>query len=338
MKLELANVVVRFGSGHDALVAVDGVSLGVAEGQTLGIVGVSGCGKSTLARAIVGLAPIHSGKVLLEGDDYTSRRRRQSAKFRRTVQMVFQDPYSSLNPRMNIEEALTEVMPRGTSRGFRRTEARRIGGLVGLAANALSRYPHEFSGGQRQRIAIARALATKASVVITDEVTSSLDVSVQATILNLLKDLQKELRLSYIFISHDLSAIRYMCDTVAVMFLGRIVERAEVQPLLSSPQHPYTSVLIRSIPTFGGLRRMALVSGEIPDPRHPPEGCRFHTLCPIGPTVLPERSVCVEKDPQAIAGMQPTMRHVTSRESVPTEVATRHGLALSGASPLESDL
>ncbi len=301
MKLELRDVVVRYGSGAHALTAVDGVSLAVPQGKTLGLVGESGCGKSSIARGVVGLVPIARGQIFLDGEDFSSNRARSAMSFRRKVQMVFQDPYSSLNPRMTVREALTEVMPRGTTGAARRKEALRVLELVGLAENALDRYPHQFSGGQRQRIAIARALAIKPDVIINDEVTSSLDVSVQATILNLLKDIQRELKLTYLFISHDLSSVRYMSDVVSVMYLGRVVETAETNQLFRSSAHPYTQVLIQSIPKFGEQRRKAPISGDLPDPRNPPSGCRFHTRCPVGPLFRPDRAVCREVDPQAAA-------------------------------------
>lgn len=218
--------------------------------------------------------------------------------------MVFQDPSSSLNPRMSILETLTEVMPRETSGAQRRKEALRVLELVGLAENALDRFPHQFSGGQRQRIAIARALAIRPDLIIHDEVTSSLDVSAQATILNLLKDLQRELALAYIFVSHDLSSVRYMSDVVAVMYLGRIVETNDTDTLFQAPKHPYTQVLIQSIPKFGATRRAAPITGDLPDPRHPPRGCRFHTRCPIGPFARSDRGMCIDVDPQSIAQEQ----------------------------------
>lgn len=304
LKFEVHDLAVRYGSGPGALTAVDGVDFALPEGKTVGLVGESGCGKSSVARALVGLVPILRGQIFLDGDDFSSQRARASIKFRRKVQMVFQDPYSSLNPRMTVQDTLTEVMPQRGSQAERRREAARILDLVGLAENALRRYPHQFSGGQRQRIAVARALAVRPDVIINDEVTSSLDVSVQATILNLLKDLQKELKLSYVFISHDFSAIRYMSDVVAVMYLGQIVESAPTSQLFRSPNHPYTRVLIESIPKFGETRRKAPIAGDLPDPRRPPVGCRFHTRCPIGPMFRSDRTICVEVDPQEIAAQR----------------------------------
>jgi peptide/nickel transport system ATP-binding protein len=307
MTLRLEGVTVRYGSGAGALTAVDTVDLEVPKGRTLGLVGESGCGKSTIARAIVGLVPIVSGRLLLDGVDHTAERSRSSRAFRSRVQMIFQDPYSSLNPRMSVSDSITEVLAlrRDVPRSTRRNEALRILELVRLPASALTRYPHQFSGGQRQRIAIARALAVKPDIIVNDEVTSALDVSVQANVLNLLRELQRELGLSYLFISHDLSTVRYMSDSVAVMYLGRVVEDATTEDLFRAPTHPYTRALIASIPKLGEKRRPAPVAGDLPDPRHPPSGCRFHTRCPIGPLRFPDRTVCVEQDPQAIAGSKP---------------------------------
>jgi oligopeptide/dipeptide ABC transporter ATP-binding protein len=307
--LEITGLIVRYGSGALALTAVDGVDLAVPKGGTLGLVGESGCGKSTIARALVGLAPVIGGRILLEGADCSSQRTRNSARYRRKVQMVFQDPFSSLNPRMGISEMMDEAVSRRSdrppSRAARRAESKRILELVGLPANAMDRYPHEFSGGQRQRIAIARAIAVGPQVLINDEVTSALDVSVQATILNLLRDLQAELGLSYLFISHDLSVIRVVSDEVAVMYLGQVVERAPTEQLFSRPIHPYTQALLNSIPTLASERRPAPLAGDLPDPRHPPAGCRFHTRCPVGPNVNRERAICIEQDPARGASDRP---------------------------------
>jgi peptide/nickel transport system ATP-binding protein len=300
--LELRHLSVRYGHGRDVLVAVDDVSLAVPPGQTLGLVGESGSGKSTLARAVLGLVPVAGGEILLGGEDCTSARVRNSKAWRRRVQMVFQDPDSSLNPRMTIGVALGEALStRDVPRGKRRTEALRILDLVQLPASTLDRYPHQFSGGQKQRIAIARALAVRPELVVLDEVTSALDVSVQATILNLLNELQRELQLSMLFISHDLSVVGLMSDQVAVMYLGRLAEVGNSRLLFSEPQHPYTRALTRSIPRFTGDRVRAPLRGDLPDPRRPPSGCRFHTRCPVGPLHNPDRSICIHVDPQTDA-------------------------------------
>lgn len=299
--LELRGLRVQYGHGANTLVAVDGIDLAVPKGGTLGLVGESGCGKSTVARAVVGLVPLSGGTISLEGTDCTETRVRDSAGYRRNVQMVFQDPYSSLNPRMTVGQMMGEALvlrrPSARNAKLQRQESLRILELVGLRATALARYPHQFSGGQRQRLAIARALAVGPKVLITDEVTSALDVSVQATILNLLKNLQHELGLSMIFISHDLSVVRVMSDRVAVMYLGQVVELATSEELFSAPRHPYTKALMRSIPTFAAERRPAPLTGDSPDPRNPPRGCRFHTRCPIGPMVNHDRTICTEEDP-----------------------------------------
>jgi oligopeptide/dipeptide ABC transporter ATP-binding protein len=306
-KLEVHDLCVTYASGSRALTAVSSVSLSVPPGQTLGIVGESGCGKSTLAKAIVGLAPLTSGTIALDGADCTAARKRESLQFRRSVQMVFQDPYGSLSPRMTVGRMLTEVLAThklSTRRG-RQDEAARVLGLVGLSGQDQDKYPHQFSGGQRQRIAIARALCVQPEVVINDEVTSALDASAQATVLNLLKRLQRELRLSYIFISHDLATVRYMSDQIAVMYLGRIVEYAPTAELFAAPRHPYTRALIESIPVFGGGHARAPLAGDIPDPARPPTGCRFHTRCPVGPVADLSRQICRESDPQAGATDRP---------------------------------
>jgi oligopeptide/dipeptide ABC transporter ATP-binding protein len=300
----MRGLTVRYGTGANRLTAVDGIDLAVEPGSTLGLVGESGCGKSTVARAIVGLAPIASGKILVDGVDYSREAARDKEEFRRRVQMVFQDPYSSLNPRMTVGEMLFEALGRaeGGQRRQRKSEALRLLDLVGLPAKSLERYPHQFSGGQRQRIAIARALGVGPQLIINDEVTSALDVSVQGTILNLLKELQRRLNLSYLFISHDLSTVRYMSDSVSVMYLGRIVETASSAALFAAPRHPYTRALMASVPRVGSQRRVAPLPGDLPDPRRPPSGCRFRTRCPEGPLYLPERTICRTTDPQAGAG------------------------------------
>lgn len=306
MRLDLESLTVRYGSGSGALTAVDRIDITVLPGSTVGLVGESGCGKSTVARAIVGLVPVAGGRVLVDGENYTPAARRNTVAFRRRVQMIFQDPYSSLNPRMTISEMLTEALGvAGRPRSQRRPEALRVLDLVGLPESVLERYPHQFSGGQRQRIAIARALAVGPELIINDEVTSALDVSVQGSILNLLKDLQKRLNLSYLFISHDLSTVRYMSENVSVMYLGRIVETAPVQKLFSNPVHPYTQALISSVPQIGAERRAAPLVGDLPDPRNPPSGCRFRTRCSIGPLFKPERTICKEVDPQVGATERP---------------------------------
>jgi oligopeptide/dipeptide ABC transporter ATP-binding protein len=302
--LEVRGLVVRYEGG--ALTAVDRVNLALRPGGTLGLVGESGCGKSTVARAIVQLVAPAAGRVLLNGDDVTRARGERLRNLRRRVQMVFQDPYASLNPRMTVGETIAEAVTAHRAIGARRTvtETARLLDLVGIDARSVEKYPHQFSGGQRQRIAIARALAVEPEILICDEVTSSVDVSVQANILNLLKDLQRTLRLSYLFISHNLSVVRYMSDAVSVMYLGRIVEHAPTHVLFARPRHPYTRALIDAIPRMvsGAAAERVRLAGDLPDPRFPPQACRFHTRCPIGPLAHPERAICREVDPHEAGG------------------------------------
>jgi peptide/nickel transport system ATP-binding protein len=310
LKLQISGLSVHYGSGRNRLTAVDGADLVVPKNGTLGLVGESGSGKSTVAKAIVGLIPTTRGRFILDNVDYSDLRKRNTREFRRRVQMVFQDPYSSLNPRMTIGEMLGEGLAiRGVSRGARFNQTTRLLDMVGLPARVIDRYPHQFSGGQRQRLAIARALAVGPELIVTDEVTSSLDVSVQATILNLLRELQRSLSLSFLFISHDLSTVRYMSDTVSVMYLGRVVETARTEDLFFSPEHPYSKALIASVPQVGAARRRAPLSGDLPDPTRPPPGCRFHTRCPVGPNEFPERTICLTTDPQTDA---PHRKHLAA--------------------------
>jgi peptide/nickel transport system ATP-binding protein len=297
--LSLESATVRYGAGRRG---VTDVSISVPKGGTLGLVGESGSGKSSIAKAIVGLAPLVGGRLLLDGVDYTAGKRRDSAAFRRKVQMIFPDPYSSLNPRMTVGDALIDAqVSSARSRSERRVEARRLLELVRLPSTAASKYPFEFSGGQRQRVAIARSLAVAPELIICDEVTSSLDVSVQATILNLLNDLKDELHFSCLFISHDLAAVRCMSDEVSVIYAGQIVETAQADELFAAPRHPYTQSLLASIAEVGVQRKAVALTGELPDPRNLPRGCRFHSRCPIGPLRQPQRTVCLDDDPQAVA-------------------------------------
>jgi peptide/nickel transport system ATP-binding protein len=297
--LEFDAVQVRYGK----LTAVDGVSLTVPSGQVVGLVGESGSGKSTLARAAVGLAPVSAGRVLLDGVDVRKLPRR------RPLQMVFQDPYSSLDPRMAVGESITEAMPRGTSRGARRAEVARLLELVNLDPERASVLPGQLSGGQRQRVALARALAGQPKVLIADEITSALDVSVQGAVLNLVRDVQRRLALSMLFISHNLAVVRYVSDVVAVMYLGRIVEAGPAEQVLTDPQHPYTRDLLAAAPS--AHRNLladtddALADTEPADPHHPPAGCRYHPRCPIGPLVHTDRAVCVSADPADEAASRP---------------------------------
>lgn len=263
--------------------AVDGVSLQIHPGEALGLVGESGCGKTTLARAVLRLEPVRAGRITFAGEDLTRLRGPALRAMRRQMQVVFQDPFASLNPRMPVIDLVTEAMvAHGLIKARERTaEARRLLDEVGLGADALQRYPHEFSGGQRQRISIARALALRPRLVVCDEPVSALDVSVQAQVLNLLRDLRERHGLSYLFISHDLSVVRQIADRTAVMYLGRLVEQGPTDRILNAPAHPYTQALISAIPRRDGKRQTRIVlRGDVPSPARPPAGCAFHPRCP----------------------------------------------------------
>lgn len=268
--------------------AVDSVSLTVEAGRTLGLVGESGCGKSTLSRSVVGISPIADGSILVEGTDVSAMREEDLKRVRASVQYVFQDPYASLNPRRTIRQSLTEALAfRGIGGPELEAAARSLVEQVGLRPEHLDRYPHAFSGGQRQRIGIARALAREPRTLVLDEPVSALDMSVQAQIINLLEKLQNELGLGYLFIAHDLSVVRHLSDTVAVMYLGRIVEYGDVADVYGNPQHPYTTALLSSSPAASVAERARegiVLRGELPSPSDPPSGCRFRTRCPIGPS------------------------------------------------------
>jgi oligopeptide/dipeptide ABC transporter ATP-binding protein len=274
----------RFRDGSGTVRAVDGVSLSLASGETLGIVGESGCGKSTLGRLLLRLIDPDAGSVCFAGEDLTSLDAGRMRRRRRDMQMVFQDPYASLDPRMTVRRIVAEPLDiHGLgSKSERLRKVFELLDLVGLDPAAASRYPHEFSGGQRQRIGIARALALEPRLVVLDEPVSALDVSIQSQILNLLADLKSRLGLAYILISHDLSVIAHMCDRVAVMYLGRIVELGSSEDVFATPRHPYTQALLSAMPGRGpnGSGARIVLSGEPPNPEHIPSGCRFHPRCP----------------------------------------------------------
>jgi oligopeptide transport system ATP-binding protein len=280
--------------------AVDGVSLHLHEGETLGLVGESGCGKSTLCRLILQLLTPTSGSVRFAGDELVGRSRRELRPVRRHIQMIFQDPYASLNPRRRVGQIIGDPMRlHGLADGG--DVERRVQGLldrVGLRPEHYNRYPHEFSGGQRQRIGIARALALQPRLIIADEPVSALDVSVQAQIVNLLKDLQDEFKLSYLFVAHDLGVVRHVSDRVAVMYLGKVVETASGDALYDRPVHPYTNTLLSAVPIPDPRRNAArerlVLEGDVPSPMHPPSGCRFHTRCPW------HTEVCVGEEPPLV--------------------------------------
>lgn len=290
-----------FRVGKKQLAALDGINLELGRGETLGLVGESGCGKSTLARTLMMLERPDSGSVTFDGIDPFGLRGAELLKFRRRVQMVFQDPYASLNSRMTAGDIIAE--PWRTHKNLhpnRKDREMRVRGLldmVGLGAKAAGKYPQEFSGGQRQRIGIARALALNPDVIICDEPVSALDLSVQAQVLNLLNDLQQELGISYIFISHDLSVVRHVADRVTVMYLGHMIESGRTEDVYQNPLHPYTAALMSAAPKLDAAQRnnRILLKGEVPSPLNPPSGCRFRTRC------WKATDICATQSPTATA-------------------------------------
>ena len=273
---------------------VNGVSFNVYKGETLGLVGESGCGKTTLGRALIRLgSPVVTGKVAFEGREISGIGNREFRSLRKEMQMIFQDPFGSLNPRLTVGQTLEEVLlvhslARGEAARKRIVE---LLDVVGLNRDYINRYPHEFSGGQRQRIGIARALAVKPKFIICDEPVSALDVSIQSQIINLLKDLQRDMGLTYLFIAHDLSVVEYISDRVAVMYLGKIVEIADSTELYANPEHPYTRALLSAIPNpeFGAKKERILLNGDLPGPLNMPSGCPFHPRCPVATAECKQR-------------------------------------------------
>lgn len=301
--LQVNNLKQHFHVKNDALFkpktvvkAVDGISFELYEGETLSIVGESGCGKSTTGRAILRLDEPSAGEVYFGGKNLLNLKKKDMRKLRGDLQVIFQDPFASLNPRQKVKQILTEAMAtqKSVEKEKRPERMKVLLGYVGLPIESLDRYPHEFSGGQRQRIGIARALAVHPKLIICDEAVSALDVSIQAQILNLLKQLQRQFNLTFLFISHDLSVVRHVSDRVMVMYLGKVVEIADKKSLFDKPMHPYTHALLSSIPVPDPTlkRERMILKGDVPSPINPPKGCRFHTRCPFATTL------CQETEPQ----------------------------------------
>src|SRR5207237_5222905 len=285
--IPIRDLTFHFSLGRGRIVrAVDGVTLNIYKGETLGLVGESGCGKSTLGRAILRLTEPTSGQVLFNNNDLAQLSARQMREQRRHLQIIFQDPYASLNPRMTVSQIVAEPIETfGLARGEgKRRRVQELLETVGLSRRFIKRYPHEFSGGQRQRIGIARALAVDPDFIVADEPISALDVSIQAQIMNLLERLRREKNLTYLFISHDLRAIRHVSDRVAVMYLGVLVEIADAKTIYNEPLMPYTKALIAAVPVpdpkVEATRQRIMLEGDVPSPINPPPGCRFHTRCP----------------------------------------------------------
>lgn len=285
--LKINNLYVEYHSnkgilgGKVTIHAVNGVSLDIHKGEIIAIAGESGCGKSTLAKALIQLEPIKSGEIYFEGENILNFNKKQLKEFRKKCQMVFQNPYASLNPKMKIIDILKEPLEINTDFSAEKIYdiVKEKIKLVGLDENCLNLYPHEFSGGQRQRIAIARALVLEPEFILADEPVSALDVSIQAQVINLIKDLNKKLGLTFILITHDISVIKYLADRVAIMYLGEIVESGKTEDIFSTPLHPYTKALLNSAPQLNKTDKKILLNGDLPSPADLPKGCKFHTRC-----------------------------------------------------------
>jgi oligopeptide/dipeptide ABC transporter ATP-binding protein len=300
---------------HEVVHAVDDVSLEIRRGETLGLVGETGCGKSTLARCVTRLYNLTSGTITFEGEDISTLSRRRMRPYRREIQMIFQDPYGSLNPRRRVGSIIADPlaihgMGKGKGRKDRKLLVQETMELVGLNPEHYNRFPAEFSGGQRQRIGVARALILRPKLIVCDEPVSALDVSIQAQIINLLSDLQKELGLTYLFIAHDLSVVRHVSDRVAVMYLGKIIEDAPSHELYNHSRHPYARALLSAVPIpdprTAQTRQRIILVGDVPSPIDPPAGCRFHPRCPKA------AQQCIDQEPQLAARLGDPITHETA--------------------------
>ncbi|WP_160673786.1 oligopeptide/dipeptide ABC transporter ATP-binding protein [Clostridium sp. C8-1-8] len=288
------------GGSKKVVKAVDGVSFQIKKGETFGLVGESGCGKSTLGRSITRLYDITAGDIFFEGNNISKLNKKDMKEYRKRMQIIFQDPYSSLNPNMNVEELISEplILHTNLNKEERTKKIEKLLEMVGLKKSDMEKFPHEFSGGQCQRIGIARAISTEPDFILCDEPISALDVSIQAQVVNMLEDLQKEMGLTYLFVAHDLSMVRHISDRIGVMYLGNIVEISESNNLYNNPLHPYTKALLSAIPVAdpkkAKLSERQIIEGDIPSPMDIPSGCRFHTRCPYA------KPICKEVSPEMI--------------------------------------